>query len=253
MLRNSSPQRKGFGLPGLPRHLLEGLALEPGSRAKRQLLESGRLPASAAGLRRKWNTRRRGLACGWPGGELAEHLDVLRAHVVRPSLSISDCTRGIQFQVPRCRRRRRSSSSSPSSRSSLVLNLACAGPRRPMTWISRTRLAAKASSALRRDVGGSELVHRPLPRMRQRSVATLPWPITATTSSERSNLRAAVIRMAVVPGDELGGGVAARQIFPRNAETPVGLGAAGEHHRVIVGAQLLHRHVAPHAHVGEQS
>jgi hypothetical protein len=58
--------------------------------------------------------------------------------------------------------------------------------------------------------------------------------------------------MAVIPGDELCGSVAARQIFPRDAETPVGLGAAGKHHGLIVGAQLLHRYVAPDAHVGKQ-
>ena len=61
-----------------------------------------------------------------------------------------------------------------------------------------------------------------------------------------------VFRMAVVPGDELDGGVAAQQIFPGNAEVPVALGAAGEHHGVIMGSQLLHRHVAPHRHVGQQ-
>ena len=74
--------------------------------------------------------------------------------------------------------------SSPSSRSSLVVNLAWAGPRRPIMYTSRTLLAISASStgcdtSVSRSSAGS------LARMRATSTATLPTPITATDSASR--------------------------------------------------------------------
>ncbi len=76
--------------------------------------------------------------------------------------------------------------SSPSSRSSLVVNLACAGPRRPMTCTSRTLDARSASmtgsgmSVCSRSAGSRA-------RMRATSTATLPTPMTATDSASRAN------------------------------------------------------------------
>jgi hypothetical protein len=60
----------------------------------------------------------------------------------------------------------------------------------------------------------------------------------------------AVFRMAVVPGNKLESGMAAGQLFAGNAETPVRLGAARKHHRVIAGAKLLDRYAAPDRHIG---
>jgi len=76
--------------------------------------------------------------------------------------------------------------SSPSSRSSLVVNLACAGPRRPIMCTSRTLDAWSASStgcgtSVSASSAGS------LARMRATSTATLPTPITATDSAASTN------------------------------------------------------------------
>ena len=77
--------------------------------------------------------------------------------------------------------------SSPSSRSSLVVNLACAGPRRPIMWTSRTLLACRASrtcwgtSVLCSSAGSRA-------RIRATSTATLPTPMTATDSASRVNV-----------------------------------------------------------------
>src|SRR5487761_1060267 len=76
--------------------------------------------------------------------------------------------------------------SSPSSRNSLVVNLAWAGPRRPITCTSRTLLAVSASStgcgtSVPRSSAGSRT------RMRATSTATLPTPITATDSASSVN------------------------------------------------------------------
>ena len=78
------------------------------------------------------------------------------------------------------------SASSPSSRISLVVNLAWAGPRRPITCTSRTLLAISASSiGCGRSVWASSAGS--LTRMRATSTATLPTPITATESASRVN------------------------------------------------------------------
>ena len=79
--------------------------------------------------------------------------------------------------------------SSPSSRSSLVVNLACAGPRRPIMWTSRTLLACSASrTGCGTSVACSSFGSRA--RILATSTATLPTPITATDSASRVNASA---------------------------------------------------------------
>src|SRR5258708_22783720 len=51
----------------------------------------------------------------------------------------------------------------------------------------------------------------------------------------------AIVGMAVVPADELGGGAAVRQILAGNAETSIGAGSARQNDDVIGAAQLLDR------------
>ena len=81
--------------------------------------------------------------------------------------------------------------SSPSSRSSLVVNLACAGPRRPIMWTSRTLLACSASrTGCGTSVACSSFGSRA--RILATSTATLPTPITATDSASRVNAPASM-------------------------------------------------------------
>lgn len=71
----------------------------------------------------------------------------------------------------------RAPGSAPSSRSSLVVNRAWEGPRRPAMCTSRTRLPASApSAALGTSVARSSSA--PRARIRATSTATLPTPIT---------------------------------------------------------------------------
>ena len=53
----------------------------------------------------------------------------------------------------------------------------------------------------------------------------------------------AVVGMAVVPADELRGGMAALQVLAGDAHPTVGLGARGVEDLVVVAAQILHAHV----------
>ena len=67
-----------------------------------------------------------------------------------------------------------------------MVNLACAGPRRPIMCTSRTLLAMRASRtgwgmSVECSAAGS------LTRMRATSTATLPTPTTATDSASRVN------------------------------------------------------------------
>ena len=62
----------------------------------------------------------------------------------------------------------------------------------------------------------------------------------------------AKIRMAVVPADEFGRGMTARQVLARNAEPPVRAGTAREHHGMIATSQFVDRHVAPDLDVRDE-
>jgi hypothetical protein len=59
--------------------------------------------------------------------------------------------------------------------------------------------------------------------------------------------------VAVVPGDELGGGPAPRQLLAGDAKRLVGLGAGGVDDGAVVAHQLVVRHVAADGHVAEQT
>jgi hypothetical protein len=63
----------------------------------------------------------------------------------------------------------------------------------------------------------------------------------------------AVVRVGVVPADEGGGGVAARQVFAGDAELPVGLAAEGVDDGVVVALQVLHLYVLPDLDVAEEA
>ena len=63
----------------------------------------------------------------------------------------------------------------------------------------------------------------------------------------------AEVGMAVVPADELGRRVAARQVLAGDPERPVGRRADRVDDRVVVAAQVLDREVAAELDVGEQA
>ena len=61
------------------------------------------------------------------------------------------------------------------------------------------------------------------------------------------------IRVAVVPGDELGCRPRAGQVLAGNAEPPVGLGADRVDHGVVTSGELVVRHVAADLDVAEEA
>ena len=101
---------------------------------------------------------------------------------------------------------------------------------------ARSRRAPRARGRPRRCAASSSRVSA---SMRATSAATLPLPITIARSQREVELEVAVVGMAVVPGDELGGGPAAGQVLAGDAHAPVGLGADRVDHRVVAGEQVL--------------
>ena len=140
----------------------------------------------------------------------------------------------------------------PSSRSSALVKAACAGPRRPSTTTSRMRLSRSASSAWSATSVRSSSSTLSV-SMRATSAATLPLPITTARSAERSNSSVAVVRVAVVPGHEVRGGPAARQVLPGDPQRLVGLGPGGVDHGRVVVHELGVRDVAADLHVAEEA
>ena len=65
-------------------------------------------------------------------------------------------------------------------------------------------------------------------------------------------LQVAVVGVAVVPGHELGRGPAARQLFARDAQLPVGLGADRVDHRVVAVDEVLAGQVDAELDVAEE-
>ena len=57
-------------------------------------------------------------------------------------------------------------------------------------------------------------------------------------------LAVAVVRMAVIPGDEVAGVMAPRQVFAGDAQRPADVGAGRKHHRVIAFPQLVDGDIA---------
>ena len=88
--------------------------------------------------------------------------------------------------------------------------------------------------------------------MRATSTATLPTPTTAARSCERSKLQVPIVGMAVVPGDEFGGGVAALQILAGDAHAPVGLGARRVDDLVIVTPEIRRREIPAELDAAEE-
>ena len=89
--------------------------------------------------------------------------------------------------------------------------------------------------------------------MRVTSAATLPLPITTAPRRREVELEVAVVRVAVVPGDELGGGPAAGQVLAGDPERLVGLRAGGVDHRRVVAHQLGVRDVDADLDVAEEA
>ena len=124
------------------------------------------------------------------------------------------------------------SSRSPSSRSSLAVNFACAGPRRPTTWISPHPARRQGVQRVLGDVGMPELVDRlgQDPAHVGRHVALAHDDRDLLAQVERP---IAIVGVTVVPADEFRGRVAPGQFLARHAQPAIALGAAGEDHRVV--------------------
>ena len=169
---------------------------------------------------RKRRTMRRGVPVA---GRVRVPLDRLDVHAVGLVAELLEPARAERRRARprRGRRRRRRPPSSPSSSTSGFVNAACAGPRRPMISTSRTDDARKASSAWSA-TSVTRSSSSESTSIRATSIATLPLPITATRSAERSNSRSRVVGVAVVPGDELRGGVRAAQFLAGDAHVAVG-------------------------------
>ena len=129
------------------------------------------------------------------------------------------------------------SASSPSSFSSGVVNAAWAGPRRASSTIS---FKPGAEDRVDRRVGrvGRPISSGASASIRTTSIATLPFPTTTARSPERSNDELLEVGVAVVPGDELGGGPRARQVLAGDAHAPVGLRADRVDDRVVEAGEI---------------
>ena len=141
---------------------------------------------------------------------------------------------------------------SPSSPSSVDVHAACTGPRRPRTTTSRIpddTIAAMAASVVSVGASSSEVSAS----MRATSSATFPFPITTARSCERSNASCWMVRVAVVPGDELGSGPRARKVLARDAQPSVGLRADRVEHGVVEPSELVVADVAPDLDVAEEA
>ena len=81
----------------------------------------------------------------------------------------------------------------------------------------------------------------------------MPLPTTTARSLRQVELQVLEVRVAVVPGDELGGRPRAGQVLAGDPEPPVGLRADGVDHGVVQDAQLVVRHVATDLDVPEEA
>ena len=143
------------------------------------------------------------------------------------------------------RRSRRRRSSSPSSRSSGFVNAAWAGPRRASTTTSRTPLEASTSSAwsAMSVTASSARVEHQHPRDVQRDVAGADHHHALPAQVE---LVSREVGMAVVPADEVGRRVAARQSSP-GIPSRGRRGADRVDDRVVVLAQVGERECRPNS------
>jgi hypothetical protein len=102
-----------------------------------------------------------------------------------------------------------------------------------------------------RGVGGRELLwrQREHPRDVERDVAVPDYDGALDVQVERQLL---VIRVAVVPGDELRGRPRAGQLLARDLEPPVGLGAERVDDGVVQASEVGVRQVSAHLDVAEE-
>ncbi len=141
---------------------------------------------------------------------------------------------------------------SPISWSSVDVQAACTGPRRPRTTISRIPDLHDRLDRRIRGVGGCELL--PGQREHARDVQRdVPVADDHGALSGEVEVELLEVRVAVVPGDELGGSPRAGQVLARNAETTVRLRADGIHHRVVVLHELRVRDVLADLDVAEET
>jgi len=141
--------------------------------------------------------------------------------------------------------------SSPSSRSSGVVNAACAGPRRPTITTSCTDAPANPRYRVVRRVGRRQLV-----RIEHEHAGDVdrdvPVPDDHRPRARQVELVVGVRRVAVVPGDELGRGHRPGQILARDPEPVVGRRADRIDHGVVALEQLLPRDVAAQLDAAEE-
>ena len=118
------------------------------------------------------------------------------------------------------------------------MNAACSGPRRARIVISSTPLDAQHVDRVVGRVGDLELRRRQRehPRDVDRDVAGADHDHLLGLQVD---LEAAVVGVAVVPGDELGRRVRAAQLLARDPQPLVGRGADRVADHVVVLEQLL--------------
>ena len=143
-------------------------------------------------------------------------------------------------------------SSSPSSPTSTGVQAACTGPRRPTTRISRIPEPTNASIAASVVSVGLELLagQREHAGDVERDVAVPDHDRALAREVERELLEVGV---AVVPGDELGGGEGAGEILAGNPQPPVGLRADRVDHGVVEAGELLVGDVPADLDVAEEA
>ena len=140
----------------------------------------------------------------------------------------------VQVRLVRPDRDRRTPSSSPSSRSSLVVNLACAGPA-AADHVDLADLAGRQRVEHRLgDVGVAQLGRVP-----DQDAGHVHGDVADPDHRDRVGVQGERVRVhvgvAAVPVDEVGGREAAGQVLAGDAEPPVGHRAGGVDHRVVAG------------------
>ena len=146
---------------------------------------------------------------------------------------------------------RASPSMSASSRSSVVVNAASTGPRRPQMTTSRTPDAENASIAWSAVSVAAQVVlgEQQHPGDVERDVARADHD---RALGVEVGVEVHVVGVAVVPTDEVDGGEAAGPVLAGDAEAALGLRADRVDHRVVALQQLLDGHVLAQAHVAEE-
>ena len=142
--------------------------------------------------------------------------------------------------------------SSPSSPSSVDVHAACTGPRRPRTTISRMPGGDDRLDGRIGGVGGRELLAGQ--REHARDVeCDVPVPDDDCALVREVELEVLEVGVAVVPGDELGRGPRAREVFAGDPEPPVRLRPDRVDDRVVERGELVVADVASDLDVAEEA